>query len=69
MFYFFCLFALVSWLWVQPYDDTDNKTTKERSGLRLYTDHKTGCQYLVTLTGSITPRLNNNGKNNCGKSK
>lgn len=43
------------------YDDSDNKTTKERSGFKVYTDHKTGLQYLVT-SNSITPRLNISGK-------
>jgi hypothetical protein len=45
------------------YDDTDNTTTKERSGLRLYTDYGTGLQYIGGgLFGGITPRLDANGK-------
>ena len=31
-----------------PYDDTDDITNKKRSGLKLYTDYGTGCQYLAT---------------------
>lgn len=39
-----------------PYDDTD--PPGERSGLRLITDHGTGCQYLSHgLIGNITPRI------------
>jgi len=29
-----------------PYDNTDNPQSGERSGLHLFTDHLTGCQYL-----------------------
>ncbi|RZJ26197.1 MAG: hypothetical protein EOO54_03780 [Haliea sp.] len=34
-----------------PHDDTD--PPGERSGLRLYTDHRTGCQYLSASGGLI----------------
>jgi hypothetical protein len=45
------------------YDDTDNATTKERSGLILYTDYGTGLQYIGGgLFGDIIPRLDANGK-------
>lgn len=41
-----------------PLDDTDNKEENKRSGLALYTDHQTGCQYLSAgLFGGITPRV------------
>jgi len=44
------------------YDDTDDKEKKERSGLVLYTDHKTGLQYIRGgLFGGILPRLNIDG--------
>ena len=44
------------------YDDTDDKENKERSGLVLYTDYKTGIQYVKGgLFGSITPRLDEHG--------
>lgn len=46
-----------------PYDTTDDTTNKTRSGLSLYTDHLTGCQYLrAGIFGGITPRLTANGK-------
>ena len=40
-------------------DDTDSKT--QRSGIRVHTDHRTGCQYLSVIKGGITPILNKNG--------
>lgn len=49
-------FGLSSWL--SPYDDTDPEGS--RSGLVLRTDHLTGCQYLTTTQGGITPRLDRN---------
>jgi len=51
------------------YDDTDDKRPGElfgkRSGLVLYTDHKTGIQYVKGgLFGGIAPRLDKDGKSN-----
>lgn len=46
-------------------DDTD--APGERSGLRPYTDHGTGCQYLATSDGALTPRLGSDGSPMCGK--
>jgi hypothetical protein len=40
-------------------DDTD--TAGHRSGLRPRTDARTGCQYLETSGGGITPRLDSSG--------
>ena len=48
-----------------PGDDTD--APGERSGLRPYTDHATGCQYLATRNGALTPRLDATGKQICRK--
>lgn len=47
-------------------DDTD-KSLFKRSGMVLYTDYKTGLQYLGTGSGLFTrgnliPRLDENGK-------
>ncbi|KQM18414.1 DUF6440 family protein [Novosphingobium sp. Leaf2] len=47
------------------YDETDNKATGERSGLRIYTDHATGCQYIATSNGNLTPRINADGAHIC----
>ncbi|HBZ9863951.1 TPA: hypothetical protein MND73_000646 [Salmonella enterica subsp. houtenae] len=44
-------------------DDTDGKT---RSGLNLYTDHKTGCQYLGNGSG-LTPRMDAQGYQVCSE--
>jgi hypothetical protein len=33
-----------------------------RSGVRLVIDHDLGCQYLETMGGGITPRLDSEGK-------
>lgn len=50
-------------LWPTPYDSTD--APGERSGLRLLTDNKTGCQYLQGGLSGITPRMDANGKQVC----
>ena len=45
-----------------PYDSTDNISNRDRSGLVLYRDHMTGCEYIKGgLIGGITPRLDGNG--------
>ena len=49
-----------------PYDDTDGQGVV--SEIRPRTDHLTGCQYLESSAGSLTPRLNASGKQICGKS-
>lgn len=41
-------------------DDTDGP--KERSNMRLHTDHKTGLQYLNAPGGGLTPRMGVDGK-------
>lgn len=48
-----------------PRVDTDPPGA--RSGLRPYTDHATGCQYLATRDGALTPRLDASGKQICRK--
>lgn len=45
-------------------DDSDDPLGG-RSGLWVYTDHKTGCQYLGTSAGAITPRLDKDGNIVC----
>ena len=56
-----CLF-ICSVLMSQGCDKDDTDTQDKRSGLVLYTDHKTGLQYLGNPMGGITPRLDANGK-------
>ena len=48
------------------YDETDDVANHTRSNLALRTDHGTGCQYLATSLGGITPRLGPDGKQICG---
>jgi hypothetical protein len=43
-------------------DDTDNLETGDRSGFALYVDHGTGVHYIKTPFGSLTPRINQDGK-------
>jgi len=47
------------------YDDTDDPSSFVHSGLRPYSDHLTGCEYLADREGSITPRLGRDGKQVC----
>lgn len=45
----------------------DEKSQDWVSGLNIYVDDKTGCQYLSTaIDGGLTPRLDKNGKPMCG---
>ncbi len=51
------MFAINTW---RGRDDTDGP--KERSNMRLHTDHKTGLQYLSAPGGGLTPRMGVDGK-------
>ena len=42
------------------FNDTDNKINKKRSGLTVYTDYKTGLQYLKS-GNAMFPRFDKNG--------
>ena len=46
-----------------PKDDSDSPTA--RSGMLVLTDHLTGCQYLTTSRGGITPRWTRDGEQVC----
>lgn len=59
----FLLLALYDASGLRPRDSTDSPT--ERSGLRPRVDYGTGCQYLETGVGGITPRLDKTGKQIC----
>lgn len=48
----------------QQKDDTD--PSGGRSGLKIYTDSGTGCQYLSVSGGGVTPRLSADGHPICG---
>lgn len=47
-------------------DDTD-PPTGARSQLGLHIDNRTGCHYLSTHKGGLTPRLDANGRHICDK--
>jgi hypothetical protein len=49
-------------------DDTDDPNGKA-SGMIVYSDHRTGCQYVGTVLGGITPRLDIDGKPICVEAK
>ena len=58
------LASILGVAWNASKDDTD--PPDGRSGMVLYTDHKTGCQYLSRpLFGALTPRLDASGKQVC----
>ena len=48
-----------------PLDSTDDHVTGARSQMRILVDHGTGCQYLKTASGGLTPRLDAQGKPMC----
>ena len=52
--------------WRPASNSTDDLINKKPSGLSIYTDHGTGCQYFSTAMGGLTPRLNKNGNPICG---
>lgn len=45
-------------------DSTDAEHS--HSGLGLYTDYSTGCQYLARPFSGVTPRLDRDGRPMCG---
>lgn len=50
--------------WLAPHDDSD--PAGGRSGLRIYVDYRTSCQYLAAgWLGGLTPRLDNSGRQIC----
>jgi hypothetical protein len=53
--------AVVRNVWDVGTDDSD-QSGRNRSGVSVSTDHKTGLQYLLTPGGGITPRLNIDGR-------
>jgi len=52
--------------WRGYLDGNDSDPMNGRSGLHVYTDHKTGCQYLSGFFGiTITPRMHPDGTQVC----
>lgn len=60
----FLFAAAIEGLGLRPLDATDARNG-QRSEMKLRTDHGTGCQYLATAGGGITPRLGRDGKQMC----
>lgn len=55
-------FAVIT-LWNDTFNPRDDSDPPDgRSGLRPLTDNLTGCQYLKTPGGGITPRLDGRGR-------
>lgn len=52
---------------VPPARDATDPPSGARSGVRLRTDSGTGCQYLETKGGAITPRMGRDGRQMCGQ--
>lgn len=46
-----------------PTDETDGAGASSQMALRV--DHGTGCQYLESSRGSLTPRMGRDGKQVC----
>jgi hypothetical protein len=59
------LVSTISGYFFQEYDDTDDAINGHISGVELVTDYGTGCQYLKTIDGFITPRVNNKKHMGC----
>lgn len=45
--------------------NTNNELSLNNKNMFVYVDDLTGCQYLRTYKGGITPRLNKDGKQIC----
>jgi len=43
----------------------DSDSAEKRSGMSVRTDYKTGCQYLESSKGELTPRLKKDGTHLC----
>lgn len=59
---FFALWFLS--FYVVPIDSSD-VTRYQRSNMEVYIDNLTGCHYLRNAFGSITPRMDKDGKQVC----
>jgi len=64
------IIAILSWFIstlisdnMKPRNDTD--PADGRSGLALFVDNRTGCHYLSSPAGGLTPRLDSEGNQIC----
>lgn len=66
LFVFFIIFSLMGLF--SPKDNTDEKGFWKRSGLSLYTDNLTGCQYIKAgMFGVLIKRVDKDGNHVCVK--
>lgn len=63
------LFTHVSNHFRWGFDSTDDRAAGVRSGMKLYTDHGTGCQYLGRPFTALQPRLAADGTQVCTPSR
>lgn len=61
-FSFFAGIALFSALSAPSFFFKDDSDGKKRSGMVVFTDYKTGVQYLSSPMGGLTVRVDENGK-------
>lgn len=61
--------TVASWLMFKSGLTADDTDGHSRSGLVLYTDAATGCQYLSASGSGITPRMDKSGYQICGDQK
>lgn len=61
----FAVGAALLWSFFGPRPSDDTDPPGGRSGLGLYTDARTGCQYLTRPGTGITPRVDREGKHIC----
>ena len=60
------LIFLIVFTWFLSAVERDNTDSREkRSGMSLFTDHGTGCQYLSRTFGGLTPRMGADGQQVC----
>lgn len=64
LFFIICtlIFSWLATIFQIGFDSTDGAS---RSGMKIYTDAMTGCEYLSSQTGGLTPRLDKNSKHIC----
>lgn len=62
LFYILGIVVLIIYLGNLPTKRDSTDAPGERSGLTLYRDAATGVQYVGTVSGGLTPRVDQNGK-------
>ncbi|MEG3640470.1 DUF6440 family protein [Magnetococcus sp. PR-3] len=58
------LFVLGMW-WASDRHHDSTDYPGQRSGMEIYVDALTGCHYLTTARGGLTPRVDQQGHNIC----